>query len=408
LLRNLLNHRSDVPGVSTGSTSGGRRRQGRRSPAGTHARKPRDAVRQNARMPRRVFLHIGTPKSGTTYLQEKLALNRDLVARQGLTYPTTRSGNHFEAALDLIEERWAGQREVARGQWPALVGEARKAPGDVLISHEILAAATRGQVASVMSAFADDEVHIVLTARDLARQLPAEWQEKVKHRGRRSFANFLSRVTAAPRTNPDLWFWRVQAIPDVLTRWGNGLAPERIHVVTVPQPDAPRDLLWRRFAGVVGIDPAVPYVESTDFNPSLGIVETAVVRRLNKLLAGKGVPREVYVGLVREVIARDTLAHRPDQIRAVLPERRWPFVEEVTAEWREWLVGAGVDVVGDLADLQPQRPDYTDGTWVHPDQPPADLVAEAAVEALAAVIVDLAPTDQSPVVRRFARRLLGG
>ncbi|HET6166481.1 MAG TPA: hypothetical protein VFE07_06600 [Marmoricola sp.] len=358
-------------------------------------------------MPRRVFLHIGTPKSGTTYLQDKLALNRDLTAQQGLTYPTTRTGNHFEPALDLIEERWAGQGEVAKGQWPVLVNEARRAPGDVLISHEILAAARPAQVATAMSAFRDDEVHVVLTARDLARQIPAEWQENVKHRGRRSFGKFMALVVKSRRTNPDLWFWRVQAIPDVLTRWGNGLPPERIHVVTVPPPGAPEDLLWRRFAGLVGLDPEAGYEETTEFNPSLGIVEAAVVRRLNRLLAGKGIPREVYVDLVREVIARNTLAQRPDMIRAVLPERRWPFVEEVTAEWLDWLEGAGVDVVGDLDELRPLRPDFTDGTWIHPDQPPEDLVAEAAVEALAAVIEDIAPTHKSPV-RRIARKLLRG
>ena len=358
-------------------------------------------------MPRRVFLHLGTPKSGTTYLQDKLALNRDLIAQQGLTYPTTRTGNHFEPALDLIEERWAGQREVAKGQWQVLVNEARKAPGDVLISHEILAAARPPQVAAAMAAFRDDEVHLVLTARDLARQIPAEWQENVKHRGRRSFAKFMGLVVKSRRTNPDLWFWRVQAIPDVLTRWGNGLPPEQIHVVTVPQAGAPDDLLWGRFAGVVGLDPAAGYEEATDFNPSLGIVEAAVVRRLNRLLAGKGVPREVYVDLVREVIARNTLAQRPGMIRAVLPERRWPFVEEVTAEWLEWLEGAGVDVVGDLDDLRPRRPDFSDGTWIHPDKPPVDLVAEAAIEALAAVIEDVAPEHRSPV-RRIARKLLRG
>ena len=60
----------------------------------------------------------------------------------------------------------------------------------------------------------------------------------------------------------------------------------------------------------------------------------------------------MYVDLVREVIARDTLAQRPDQIRAVLPQRRWTFVEEVTGEWLDWLEGAGVDVVGDLDDLR--------------------------------------------------------
>jgi hypothetical protein len=356
-------------------------------------------------MPRRVFLHIGTPKSGTTYLQEKLALNRDAIAQQGLTYPDTRTGNHFEAALDLIEERWAGEREVARGQWSALVGDARKAPGDVVISHEILAAATPEQVATAMAAFADDEVHLVLTARDLARQLPAEWQENVKHRGRRSFSKFLNRVTRARRVGPKLWFWRVQSVPDVLTRWGNGLSPDRIHVVTVPPADAPRDLLWRRFATVLGLDPDLPYEEATDFNPSLGIAETAVVRQLNRRLAGKGIARPVYVDLVREVIARDTLALRADQIRAVLPPRRWPFVEEVTREWHEWLVGSGVDVVGDLDDLRPRRPDYD--TWTHPDKPPADLVADAALDALAAVIEAVAPTHTSPV-RRIARRLLRG
>ena len=111
--------------------------------------------------------------------------------------------------------------------------------------------------------------------------------------------------------------------------------------------------------------------------------------------------------VVREVISRETLSRRPHQIRAVLPERRWPFVEEVTAEWLDWLEGAGVDIVGDPADLRPQRPDFTDGTWVHPDKPPADQVAEAALEALAAVIEDIAPTHKSPV-RRLARRLLRG
>jgi len=358
-------------------------------------------------MPRRVFLHIGTPKSGTTYLQEKLARNRDVVAAQGLTYPVTRTGDHFEAALDLVDERWPGQRDAARGQWPALVGEVRRASGDVLVSHEILAAATPAQVRTAMAAFGDDEVHVVLTARDLGHQLPAEWQERLEHRGRRSFGKFVTTVSEARRTNPDLWFWRVQAIPDVLTRWGNGLPPERIHVITVPQPGEPQDVLWERMASVVGVDPAAARVEVTDANPSLGIAETAVIRRLNRLLVGKGVPREVYVDLVREVIAHDTLAGRPDQIRAVLPESCWPFVEAVTAEWVDWIEGAGVDVVGDLADLQPRRPDYTDGTWVSPDHPPAELVADAALEALAAVIRDIAPTHRSPV-RRLASRLIRG
>ena len=91
---------------------------------------------------RRVYLHVGTPKSGTSYLQDKLALNRDELERQGLEYLRTRTGDHFEAALDLIGERWAGEEKAAAGP----VGRPRRrrprrSRRHVLISHEILAAA---------------------------------------------------------------------------------------------------------------------------------------------------------------------------------------------------------------------------------------------------------------------------
>lgn len=357
-------------------------------------------------MARRVFLHIGTPKSGTSYLQDRFALNRDVIAKAGLTYLPTRTGDHFEAALDLIEERWAGQREVARGQWAALVAEARRTSGDVLISHEILAAAKPAQVAKAMAAFADDEVHVVLTARDLARQIPAEWQELIKHRSRKTFKAFMIEVANERRNAPTLWFWRVQSIPDVLTRWGNGLPPDRIHVVTVPPKSGPPGVLWARFCAVLGVDPALGAVESTNFNASLGVAEASTIRRLNKLLVGKGVRRDVYVDLVREAAIRDVLAKRPDSIPVVLPAKRWAFAETVTQEWLDWIEGAGVDVVGDLADLTPVRPD-PDHVWVHPDEPPADQVADAAIAALAAVVARVAPTHQSPV-RRLAKRLLRG
>ena len=143
-------------------------------------------------MSRRVYLHVGTPKSGTSYLQDKLALNRAELEQQGLDYLHTRTGDHFEAALDLIGERWAGEEKAARGQWDALVLEARKAARrDVLVSHEILAGAGPESIARAMASFPDREVHIVLTARDLGRQVPAEWQEQIKHRGGREYAAFL-------------------------------------------------------------------------------------------------------------------------------------------------------------------------------------------------------------------------
>ena len=100
-----------------------------------------------------------------------------------------------------------------------------------------------------MASFPDKEVHVVLTARDLGRQIPAEWQERVKHRGRRDYVAFLKALHRNyNRTDWTMPFWGVQHLPRILATWGADLPPERVHLVTVPPSGAPRDLLWKRFA----------------------------------------------------------------------------------------------------------------------------------------------------------------
>ncbi len=358
-------------------------------------------------MSRRVHLHVGTPKSGTSYLQDKLALNRGRLEQQGIDYVHTRSGNHFEAALDLIGDTWAGEEKAARGQWEALALEARKARRDVLVSHEILAAAEPASVARAMASFPGHEVHVVLTARDLGRQIPAEWQERVKHRGRRDYREFLKALQKNyARTDWLMWFWRVQHLPRILETWGKDLPPERVHLVTVPPTGGPRDLLWQRFAAVVGIAEEASFAESETTNESLGGAEVTLLRRLNIELAERKVPRETYVEWVREAIVKDVLAQRAGRERATVPPRHRSAVDEITAEWLQRIEESGIDVVGELDDLVPVWPDRE--TWTDPDQADPAVVAEAAIQALAYVIdeIDTGARGVGPMAR-LARRLRG-
>jgi len=358
-------------------------------------------------MSRRVFLHVGAPKTGTTYLQSMLARNRTLLAEHGLTYPNTASGNHFNAAIDLTDHPWGGRLGLARGSWDKVASAAVKASGDAVISHEVLAAATPEQVRRAQETLEGPELHVVYSARDLGRQIPAEWQETVKHRGRRRFAGFLERVTEAPRVGSDEWFWRVQGLPDVLSRWSTGMSPGRVHLITVPPPGAPVNLLWRRFASVVGLDPDLDVEPGERANQSLGIGETALLRRLNVALKGRAIPQPVYASVVRELIARDTLGKgkRPS-VRATLPPASREFVDAVTAEWVEWVDGSRIDVVGDLAELRTRWPD-DDTTWANPDRPRPAEVVNAAVSALAELVeVEAERYRKSPtgkIRRRFGR-----
>jgi hypothetical protein len=360
-------------------------------------------------MSRVVYLHVGAPKTGTTYLQDRLALNRGELRQHGVHYPIGLHSTHFRAALDLVGMGWGGIGAEVGGEWDRLVRRVRRHSGTVLISHEILASAKPKQIRRVMDDLAGDEVHVVYSARDLARQIPAEWQEGVKHRRGRSFSSFLKSVQSTRRNRSTLWFWRVQGLPDVLSRWSRGLPPERVHLVTVPQAGAPRDLLWHRYCRAFGIDPAWAPRESYRLNVSVGTAEATLVRRLNRRLKRAGLTSEAYRALVREILVHGTLSQRSDMTRVTLPPAAYPWAQEVTEEWVEWIEGSGIDVVGDVADLRPVPPAAGE-RWADPDHPRRADMLDAALDALVALTLEAARRPDPDLqltarVGRAARRL---
>src|SRR3954468_18051532 len=143
--------------------------------------------------PRRVLVHVGAPKTGTSFVQDVLWLNRESLAEQGILYPAHRFDAHFLAALDLMELHWGGLERQAVGAWDRLADQVRAWRGTAIVSHEILATASRTQVARALASLStgDTEIHVVLSARDLVRQIPAEWQENVKHRRMTPYAEFI-------------------------------------------------------------------------------------------------------------------------------------------------------------------------------------------------------------------------
>jgi hypothetical protein len=335
----------------------------------------------------RVLVHVGTPKTGTSFVQDILWRNRETLAAQGTLYPADRFDEHFLAALDLLEMPWGGLERQAVGTWDRLAARVRAWEGTAVVSHEVLATATRQQVRRALDSFGDAEVHVVLSARDLVRQVPAEWQENVKHRRTLGYRDFLDAVTDPDRSGAlASWFWGVQEVPDVLDRWGANLPPERVHLVTVPKPGAPRDLLWQRFAAVLGLDAAALAPETTRSNTSLGVPETAFVRRLNEQLNEGLLGNEDYRRLVRELLAHRTLSAHADSPRLALPPDVRAWAVALSERWIEDLSARGYDVHGDLDEL---RPDPVAAPFADPDHPEEALVAQAGVTAVVTLLQEV-------------------
>lgn len=339
-------------------------------------------------MSAKVLLHVGTPKTGTSYLQDVLFRNQRLLAEHGILYPADRFDAHFLAALDLMRLPWGGLETEAVGAWDRLAERVREHRGTAIVSHEILATASRSQVGRALESLghgSGTEVHLVLSVRDLVRQIPAEWQENVKHRSTLSYAAFLEQVRDPARESRiATWFWGVQEIPDILDRWGHDLPPERVHLVTVPPPGGAPELLWQRFSRVFGLGDVDLDLHAERANPSLGVPETALLRRVNRA-ANKVVEPAHYRPLVRELLAHQTLSRRTRSPRLALPPEVHPWAQQLAAAWSEEVARRGYDVVGDLADLAGAPPL---SRWSDPDRPAEKQVAGAAVDAIKALLLE--------------------
>ena len=75
----------------------------------------------------RVYLHIGEPKCGTTFLQGVLWQHREVLAGHGVSLPGVDVNDHYRAAQDLraIEQAADDPGVKWAGAWDALAKEAR-------------------------------------------------------------------------------------------------------------------------------------------------------------------------------------------------------------------------------------------------------------------------------------------
>ncbi|MFB4317457.1 hypothetical protein [Actinomadura sp. 21ATH] len=344
-------------------------------PSGSAPRRARPAV----------YLHVGAAKSGTTYLQNVLWRNRDRLREQGVLYPGPDFAAHVRAAFDLRRTFFRGATDpTVRGAWRELVDAARGWPGTTIISQELFAPTRAEYVARALADLDFADVHVVFTVRDLGRQIPAHWQEDVKNRFTTSFEEFVAALSRRDWENFEVarLFWGLQDPVAVLARWGAGLPPDRVHVVTLPRPGAPRDLLWRRFCAAVGLDPGGCDPSAAFGNPSLGLAETQYVRLLNGALDER-IGWHTYNDEVKLHLAQEVLTRRPSPIRTTLPAEHLPWAVERAIETVEAVRAARYRVVGDLYELIPA---YERAPGPDPDEPRWPELADVGTDAITALL----------------------
>jgi len=339
---------------------------------------------------RRLVLHVGAMKSGTTFVQSRLFAHRETLQERGIRVPGRQRRSQVLAVQQLL--RGGGP------MWDKHAAAVSRHPGTSVVSMELLGPAPAAVADRLRASVdADVDVEVVISARDLNRSIPAMWQETLQNGRTWHWDEYVAGVEAdrpsaregRPGTAAGRAFWIQQDLVRMARTWAGVVGAGRVSVLTVPPPGSDRELLWRRFAALVG-----PELDGLDAEPeaneSLGAASALVVRRLNELLDEAGLPFPEGHELRKRLLTKRVLAaRRADEPSIGLPVASWVPAE--TDHQRAGLEDLGVRLVGDWADLTPVPVAGID---------PADVaepeVTEAAVAGLAGLLAALVREPADP------------
>ncbi|CAN5172620.1 MAG: hypothetical protein ACSLEW_08490 [Nocardioides sp.] len=341
----------------------------------------------------RIYLHIGAMKTGTTYLQGMLGSNRDALSQAGYLFWGKTWEEQDHAVRDLLG-RETDERvlRLTRGAWPRMVDDLLAYDGPSVISMEFLSFLDPERAARVVEDLSGAQLHIILTVRSAITAIPAQWQTHARNGGGLGWMKFLEGIEAfiadrdASSRGAKL-FRRTQDIPRMLDTWVPLVGAERTHVVLTPPRSSDPDLLWKRFAQIIGVDPSIAAAAPNFDNSSLGHDSSELMRRINLGLGGE-VRTDDYRYVGKAGLGRFILGQRVQIEPKVVLHRS---AAEMAADWNRTVVESiksqGVDLVGSLKEF-PTRIGRRDHP-AHPyfvDPPAMVAAADTAWEGLSALI----------------------
>lgn len=375
-------------------------------------------------MAERLVLHIGTQKSGTTYLQRVLAALSPKLRKKGVLYPTRLVGkreiyNHEAAAYGLLGTEsfpWVSRHraEAQRDSWQALTDKVSRWDGTAVVSGEALSVIDARAAERLVESLGVARTDVIITARDLGRVLPSSWQQHIRNGRSTPFSTYVRQLdqrrgsgTSAERrsqweADPDQTFWRAYAIGSLAQRW----APfaSSVQVIGVPRSGSDTFELWRRFVAATSLAETAP-----DTTPDVDLVaanigitepETLVLAGLNRAFEAGDLP-ESRRRTIRGRIVREAFVTRDQRGRRVALPQEWT---DRVRTWAEQdvteLEQTQAVLTGDRTDLLVD-PGSTTTEGVDPE-----AIAEAAGAALA-LLGGLIPAEPAPEPQKGRKRMRG-
>jgi hypothetical protein len=303
-----------------------------------------------------LLLHIGSPKAGSTAIQNALNEQRALLAEHGAHY----AGRGYRRAAAgwavLGKKAPAGHPQADIVEWEKLVAECRDHAGQrVCLSNEALSWADDESAERIVRELGPDRVNLLYVVRPLERLLPSTWQERIKARVDSTYDEWLRIILGEPsKVFEYANYWGPRDLPTLLERWGRLIPAERITLICLDERD--RELLPRAFESLLGLPAgSLPLQSAGRANRGLTANEAELMRRINLVARSEKWSAEEYLTFGQRGVAAELRRSEPspsDVKSPALPGWAAETVRELSDRTIETVLASGARVIGDPESLR--------------------------------------------------------
>lgn len=332
---------------------------------------------------KKIIIHAGFHKTGTTALQHSLHASSELLKASGYRYPIVDQGtSQSGSVLALANRGWGwqarGSKVLPKRIWAKLVKITRSGNDNIVLSSEFFSELDEVHVRQVKAAFEGLNVQVVFTMRALDKVFPSTYQQGLKSGSAYSYEVWLERTVNDYFAEQKTGFWKRNRHAHVISRWMDIFGAENVTVITADESNP--GLLFERFGELLKLPAGTlkPVAES-GLNRSLLLDEIHLLRAINK-----NVPKSrnwnAYMTFIRrgtfEQITATPVGKVTASARLRTPKAYAKKIEQIAALEMAELKSLNLRVMGSLSDLE---------VGTAPIGPNAEIT-EISIDKVAAVI----------------------
>lgn len=346
-------------------------------------------------MAKRLIVHAGFHKTGTTALQSALFAASDQLRVEGLTYPHVGGKAHHKAIYSLMGKGWGWEERGGNPpdpkKWPELIRKVKRARDTAIISSEFLCELSEEEITKFKSELGIEDVTIYFTLRPLLKIVPSAYQQHLKIGIRSDYEKWLHSILDEPGTStitPS--FWVRHQHEKVLRKWIAAYGKERVKLVIVDEKDP--DFMYQTFNHALGLkEPLLVEQKEKDSNRSLTLAEVALLRKINRIYP-KTRSWHDYETFIRQGAMKyltNKVKPSEDAERLLTPQWAVDQIETISSRSVAEIKGLGIEIIGDIDSFAGAR--IPVGESVEPSEIPVELAAKALV-AMNLRVVETFPT----------------